>query len=84
MARSDMYGPIGYVGLCVDRNDLLCSYDSRKNLPSDWQAEFSNKVEDPGSVGFDMHICPASTGSITYLTGIRVGGYQCLCAMHKP
>jgi hypothetical protein len=71
-------------GLRVDRTDLLCSYDSRNNPPSDGQAEFSNKVEDPGSVGFDMHICPASAGSMTYLTGIRVDENRFLCATHKP
>ena len=86
-ARADMHAcPLGMYmrGLRVDRNDLLCSYDSRNNPPSDWQAEFSNKVEDPGSVGFDMHICPAPAGSITYLTGIRVDENRLLCATHKP
>ena len=85
-ARADMHAcPLGmYIrGLRVDRNDLLCSYDGRNNPPSDWQAEFSNKVEDPGSVGFDMHICPAPAGSITYLTGIRVDENRFLCATHK-
>lgn len=86
-ARADMHTcPLGMYmrGLRVDRNDLLCSYDGRNNPPSDWQAEFSNKVEDSGSVGFDMHICPAPTGSITYLTGIRVDQNRFLCATHKP
>ena len=85
-ARSDMHAcPLGMYmrGLRVDRNDLLCSYDGRNNPPSDWQTEFSNKVEDPGSVGFDMHICPASAKSITYLTGIRVDQNRFLCAAHK-
>jgi len=86
-ARADMHTcPLGMYmrGLRVDRNDLLCSYDGRNNPPSDWQAEFLNEVEDPGSVGFDMHICPAPTGSITYLTGIRVDQNRFLCATHKP
>jgi len=86
-ARADMHTcPLGMYmrGLRVDRNDLLCSYDGRNNPPSDWQAEFSNKVEDSDSVGFDMHICPAPTGSITYLTGIRVDQNRFLCATHKP
>lgn len=86
-ARSDMHAcPLGMYlrGLRIDRNDLLCSYDGRNAPPNEWQIEFSNNVSDPGSVGYDMHICPASTSSITYLTGIRADQNRFLCAIHQP
>lgn len=86
-ARADMHAcPVGMYmrGLRVDRNDLLCSYDGRKNPPAEWQREFENRVDDPGSVGYDMHICPASAVNITYLTGIRVDQNRFLCAIHQP
>lgn len=84
--RSDMHAcPLGMYmrGLRVDRNQLLCSYDGRNSPPSEWQTEFLNNVGDPGSVGYDMHICPALAGGITYLTGIRVDQNRFLCARHN-
>lgn len=85
--RSDMHAcPWGMYmrGLNLQQNILLCSYDSRSGSPNDWQNEEENTIEIPGSVGFDMHICPAPTGSITYLTGIRADQNRFLCAAHKP
>jgi len=71
-------------GLNIQQNILLCSYDGRSGPPNEGQNEQENTIEIPGSVGYDMHICPAPTGSITYLTGIRVDQNRFLCAAHKP
>ena len=85
--RSEMHACPGGMylrGLNLPQNILLCSYDSRSGSPNGWQHEEENTIEIPGSVGYDMHICPAPTGSITYLTGIRADQNRFLCATHKP
>jgi hypothetical protein len=70
-------------GLNLRQNILWCSYDSRSGSSNEWQNEQQNTIEIPGSVGYDMHICPAQAGSITYLTGIRADQNRFLCATHN-
>lgn len=71
-------------GFDADQNRFLCSYDSRKNPPQEWRNEAVNSVDQPGSVGHDMHICPLTGDNITYLTGLRADQNLFLCATHEP
>ena len=71
-------------GFDADQNRFLCSYDSRNNPPREWRNEVVNSVDQPGSVGHDMHICPLTGDNITYLTGLRADQNLFLCAIHVP
>jgi hypothetical protein len=85
-ARQEMHAcPWGMYlrGINLQQNLLLCSYDSRRGTPNEWQGEQANTIDIPGSAGFDMHICPEPAGSITYLTGIRADQNRFLCATHN-
>ena len=81
--RADMHAcPNGtYMrGLRADQNNLLCSYDSRRGQPQDWLTEF----EDTSSQAYDMHTCPATSGNISFLTGIRADQNRFLCGIYNP
>jgi hypothetical protein len=81
--RADMHAcPDGtYMrGLRADQNNLLCSYDSRRGQPQDWLTEF----EDTNSQDYDMHTCPATSGNISFLTGIRADQNRFLCGIYNP
>lgn len=85
--RSDMHAcpeKMYLRGFDADQNRFLCSYDSRKNPPQEWRNEVLNSVEQPGSIGHDMHICPLPADNITYLTGLRADRNLFLCATHEP
>lgn len=88
-ARSNMHAcPVGkYMrGVDLQLNILYCSHDSRDGTPSEWRSsdERDNTIDIPGSIDYDMHICPASGDQITFLTGLREDENRFLCATLQP
>lgn len=87
--RANMHAcPVGSYMRGVDRqlNVLYCSHDSRDGTPREWRSsdERENTIDIPGSIDYDMHICPPSGDEITFLTGLREDENRFLCATLQP